>query len=445
MPVPKSPPIPGIPGCARLVWIGCAVVLAWGMQSLLGNRPGTPVLTCVLATQALGWLAFAWVARNPEPKLPHLAWPIAFRLVAALSPPLLEDDWARYLWDGWLLLESGSPYGIPPEAFFQDQTVPGLLQQRLSEINHPNLPTIYGPTLQIGFALSAWIAPGALWPWKLLTLGADLAVLLIIRSGVGLRAAVLYGWCPLAIHESVVNVHADILAILPMVAAWHATRRNRWILAGLFLGIAASGKVFAFAAFPFLLGFRRPAAWAVAGLSCLALHLPFWMQDRTATSLSAFAQGWEFNSSLVGILGSFLPPFWARLIPLFLVLPVIAALWLRHDPVHDHPPLHHVFGLLFVASAVVNPWYLLWMLPFAAASPSCVAPWAAMAAVPISYATVLNLGISGPGPYSHPAWVRPVEYGIIFAVALFEWIRKSKKGVFPVTPESTPHAGSTRE
>ena len=160
-----------------------------------------------------------------------------------------------------------------------------------------------------------------------------------------------------------------------------------------------------------------------------------------APSLFAFAQDWEFNSSVVGILGTFLPPFWARLIPLFLVLPAIAALWLRHDPDRDQPPLHLVFGLLFVASAVVNPWYLLWMLPFAAASPTTLTPWVAMAAVPISYATVLNLGITGPGPYSHPAWVRPVEYGIIVAVALFEWIRKIKRGVVPVTPESTPHAG----
>ncbi len=422
-------------------WIGSLALLAWGMQSLLGNRPGTSVLTCVLATQAVGWFALACVARSPNPQLPHVAWPFAFRLVAALSPPLMEDDWARYLWDGWVLLEYGSPYGIPPEAFFQDKTVPELLQQRLSEINHPNLPTIYGPTLQLGFGLSAWLAPGALWPWKLVTLGTDLAVLLIIRSAVGPRAAMLYGWCPLAIHESVVNVHADILAILPLVAAWHATRRGRWMLAGLLLGVAASGKVFAFAALPFLLGFRRPAAWAVAGLSCLALHLPFWIQDRSGTSLFAFAQDWEFNSSFVGILGTFLPPIWARLIPLCLVLPVIAALWLRHDPVHDHPPLHQVFGLLFVASAVVNPWYLLWMLPFAAASPSTVTPWVAMAAVPLSYATVLNLGITGPGPYSHPAWVRPLEYGLIVAVALFEWIRKGKRGGDPVKPESTPPAG----
>lgn len=422
-------------------WIGCLALFAWGMQSLLGNRPGTPILACVLVSQAIGWVAFACIARHPKLDLPHLAWPIAFRLVAALSQPLLEDDWARYLWDGWLFLESGSPYGIAPEAFFQDQTVPELLQQRLTEINHPNLPTIYGPTLQIGFGLSAWVAPGALWPWKMLTLGADLAVLFIIRSAAGPRAAVLYGWCPLAIHECVVNVHADILAILPMVGAWHATKRNRWILAGLLLGVAASGKIFALAALPFLLGPRRPAAWAAAGLSWLALHLPFWILDRRGTSLFAFAQNWEFNSSLVGILGAFLPPLWARLIPLLLVLPAIAALWYRYEPAREQPPLHLVFGLMFVASAVVNPWYLLWMLPFAAASPTLLTPWAAMAAVPISYATVLNLGITGPGPYSHPTWVRPVEYGIILAVALFEWLRKSKRGAVPVTPKPTPPAG----
>jgi predicted outer membrane lipoprotein len=150
-----------------------------------------------------------------------------------------------------------------------------------------------------------------------------------------------------------------------------------------------------------------------------------------------FAQDWEFNSSLVGVLGLFLPPSWARAVPLAAALPIVLVLWLRHSRSREHPPLHLAYGTLFLASAVVNPWYLLWMLPFAAASPS-LTPWVAMAAVSLSYATALNLGITGPGPYSHPAWVRPMEYGLILAAALAEYLLKRNRGGDPANPDSTP-------
>jgi hypothetical protein len=111
------------------------MLMVWGAQSLFGGRSGSSVLGWVLTTQVIAWAAWLWIFRSPTLPLPHIAWSLAFRGVAALSAPLLEDDWARYLWDGWRFIESGSPYGVAPLAFFQDPTVPELLQNRLSEIN----------------------------------------------------------------------------------------------------------------------------------------------------------------------------------------------------------------------------------------------------------------------------------------------------------------------
>ena len=61
---------------------------------------------------------------------------------------------------------------------------------------------------------------------------------------------------------------------------------------------------------------------------------------------------------------------------------------------------------------MVNPWYLLWVLPFAAIRPSAWA-WTASVAVLLSYATGLNLQDMNMHPFGHPWWVRPVEYGAI--------------------------------
>ena len=66
----------------------------------------------------------------------------------------------------------------------------------------------------------------------------------------------------------------------------------------------------------------------------------------------------------------------------------------------------------------MNPWYLLWVLPFAVVRPSPWA-WTASVAVLLSYATGLNLQDMNLHPFGHPWWVRPVEYGAIaLAVAI---------------------------
>ena len=72
--------------------------------------------------------------------------------------------------------------------------------------------------------------------------------------------------------------------------------------------------------------------------------------------------------------------------------------------------------LLLVLAPVVNPWYLLWVLPFAAIRPSLWA-WTASVAVLVSYATGLNLQDMNLHPFGHPPWAPVLEYGMV-ALAL---------------------------
>jgi alpha-1,6-mannosyltransferase len=410
--------------------VGVSLTAIWAAQAWLAAQSTLPPLYLLGLVQSLAWLAFLWLARLPGALPGTLGWALGFRLLASLTQPIMEDDWARYLWDGWRFLSTGNPFHTAPSHFFTDPTVPELLQRRLSEINHPDLPTVYGPLLQLGFALAAWIAPGELWPWKMITLAADLGILGLVQRTFGSRAAALYGWCPLVIHETCVNAHADVLAILPLVvAAWAHQRQRPWTT-GIGLGLAISGKILALPAVPFLLGVRNFRGWVALVLTLVAAHAPFWSPAGLGSSLQTFAADWEFNSSLVGILGSVLPPGWARALALLLVAPFLALHFRKclRNPT-EMPRLDGVFGAVLVASAVVNPWYLLWMAPFVAAQPTFTA-WTAMAAVLLSYATGLNLGINTPGPYSHPAWLRPVEYGFIAAAALWDGMRhlRSRQG-----------------
>ncbi len=94
-----------------------------------------------------------------------------------------------------------------------------------------------------------------------------------------------------------------------------------------------------------------------------------------------------------------------------------------------------LLAVMFALSPVMNPWYALWLLPFAALG-NARWPWVAATLVLLSYVVELNLGlISSNGPYHHPSWVRPVEYlGILMAVG-FEWRMERNRRRQPVTPD----------
>jgi hypothetical protein len=176
-----------------------------------------------------------------------------------------------------------------------------------------------------------------------------------------------------------------------------------------------ASKVSALPAVPFILRWPNVRGWLGFVTGVVGFYLPFWMQtghgDRAG--LAEFLGAWEFNSSMVGLLGLVLPPSWARGLPLVVIAAILGCAWLRSL---QRPAcglrLDAVFGLVLTASAVVNPWYLLWIVPFAALQPTRTA-WTALIAVSLSYATSMNLGLDLAGPYDHPVWVRVVEYGAI--------------------------------
>ena len=85
-----------------------------------------------------------------------------------------------------------------------------------------------------------------------------------------------------------------------------------------------------------------------------------------------------------------------------------------------------VFGVFFLLSAVVNPWYLLWLLPFVAIFPS-IPGVTALVVVTLSYMHGLNLPGTNLGPYEHPNWVRLVEIAAVGIAALVQvyWRRRT--------------------
>lgn len=358
-----------------------------------------------------------WTLRQKQPVTiaTLLAWSVVFRLIGLCGQPILEDDYFRYLWDGYRLVTAGTPYGQPPSAFFTDTSVAKAMIPALDQINHPDIPTIYGPSFEYLFGLAYWLTPGQLWPLKLLLIGIDLGLIVLLLRLTTPAKALLYAWNPLAIKEIAFTAHPDGLIPALLLSCWLLAQRSHTGFAGLALAAGVSAKIAGWLAVPFfalVLGWQGLLAFAV---SYFLLYLPFLWQGATEwDSLKVFAQHFEFNSALFALAQLWLPVEWAKRLLGGFFLVGAGAYWLRYRKqlTHALPRGDWLFGGLLLISPVINPWYLLWLLPFAAVYPSFTA-WVASAAVMFSYATGLNLEDGSLSPYQHPAWARPVEFGLI--------------------------------
>ena len=96
---------------------------------------------------ALSFWVFYYHHKNniPVPVVSLLFWALCFRLIGVAGFPILEDDFYRYLWDGRMLVETGSPYRLAPAEFFGAENIPEKFESILDRINYPDIATVYGP------------------------------------------------------------------------------------------------------------------------------------------------------------------------------------------------------------------------------------------------------------------------------------------------------------
>ena len=353
----------------------------------------------VLKKRGVSRADFRWIA----------AYAVLFRLIGFLGQPIYEDDFYRYLWDGRTFALTGNPYKHAPAAAFGDDSVPPPFEEILSRINFPELPTIYGPVCELVFLLSYWISPGELWPMKLLFLAADLGLLWVLWKLLGPAAGlVLYAWSPLLLKEIAFTSHTDVLAAFLLFAGMErmAARRHGFG-AGLF-GLAVAARFFVILLIPALLWRQRARIWAIFTAVLLAMYLPFAVRGSSdAASMITFASGWEFNSFAFAILGAWIGGIGGRIACAALFL-AFYVWWFRKNAGTARVRGDLLLAALFLISPVVNPWYLVLLVPFLALHPTI---WGitAVTTVLLAYCTAANLQITGMGGFNHPWWVRPLE------------------------------------
>lgn len=399
----------------RVDLAGALSVGAYGFLLAMSRGEQDVSVGAFLAIMFVAWglLGWACIGSTTIPLGKIWFWAIAFRAVGFCGEPILEDDWYRYLWDGKVFAATGNPYEKAPAMFFADPHLPERFQAILDSINHPDAPTLYGPVCQFAFLAGHLLAPGQLWPLKLLLIAADLITLALLARMISGKRLLLYAWCPLLIKEVAFTAHPDILGIAFMVAAIVAFGAKHFRTVAICCALAVGTKIFA-ALIAVLLLLRVPPKHWLAFASVLAgFYFPFWVQGSWADwqALAAFAGTWEFNSTIFGVLSIWTGASVARILCAAMFLTfygLYAWKWKAAVPRGDW-----IFGAFFLFSAVVNPWYLLWMLPFVALFPTA-AGVAALAVVSVAYVHGLNLPGTMLGPYDHPWWVRVVEVIAVF-------------------------------
>lgn len=350
-----------------------------------------------------------------------------FRCIGLLAFPVLEDDMYRYLWDARMTVEFGSPYLSAPSEFFGSDSINDRFNHILGLINYPHVKTVYGPVTQWAFALCYLIAPGEIWPLQLIFMLADIALILILLRLTTPNNVLLYAWCPLAIKEFAFTAHPDVLgAMLLMLSVLFFTKKQ-YVTVGVLVAVAAGVKIFAILLAPFLLKLEWKG-WFAMLLTGVIVALPFgvltaWLPD----GLSAMGNAWFFNAPLHLWLNIWFDSDTVKLVLLAALLVSVGIYWLirqRNLLGHqeDSIPRGDILYIgLLLASPVLNPWYLVWLLAFATIRPSLWA-WALSVSVLLSYVSGINLNDSSLQHYQIPNKILIMEFGSVVMLAILACI-----------------------
>jgi hypothetical protein len=362
--------------------------------------------TAALVVLAVAWLVATWCA----PRLPAaVVWTAvaAAQLLLVLGPPLPLTDVFNYLHYGRM----ANPYHSLPIAAAADPAY------RFSNWHH--LPSPYGPLFTL---LGEGLAPLGLiasyWTWKAIVLASSLGVLAIVawaaaRIGRSPQAAVAFvGLNPLVLVYGVGGLHNEPLMLLAVVGAVALVLRRGGAgsdaAAGACAALAAGIKPSAALVVALVVLGARRRLWALAGAAAaglaiaaiVALRYGGWLpavgiQARLVTPLSV-------PNVIAALLGrGALDATGLRVAELAFGLIAAAALaavaWRRDR-------LAGATGAAMLGSVVTlgwaMPWYVWWVLPFAALARTralavaCVAltVWLGLGAIPQSQALMHAAG-----------------------------------------------------
>jgi alpha-1,6-mannosyltransferase len=354
---------------------------------------------------------------------------IATRLPPLFSVPLMDDDFFRFLWDGHQITQGLSPYTSAPSEHFLRTDITADWAVVLSEINHPDVPTIYGPSLQAIFWLASMLGGADPVALRSLLVAADVGlVALLLRAGATPWLVMLYVVNPLVIKEVGFSLHPDSLIGLWLTLMLLAALRRRSFILGICAALVVCAKLplvlLAAALNMRLETHRRGVAWCA--LLTLCAYLPFVIPNTAEpfAGLRAFADVWRYNA-LGFVVFERLSDSGLGARSMLAIFYVTCGAILSYRVAHQKTPLATglvlFFALILFAAPTVNPWYWMPLLPLGIVAAVhdrvlLITPWVGSFALMLGYCNgglLADLGWSA----SHVA-ARVSEFSVLAPASL---------------------------
>lgn len=360
-----------------------------GADSLAGGSAGT-IYYLVLMASALLWAVVVWLA--PRLGTKAILWS-SFAMIALffLAPPLLSQDVFSYIAYSRLgVVHSLNPYAYRPFDIPADPVF-GFAGSK-------DAVDVYGPYFTLGSYPLAWVSvPAAFWILKAIAALSVVGILLIVRSlaeqlsALPARAIALVGLSPAVLVHVVAGGHNEALTMLIVFAGIAITLRGRGAerepLGGFVATLAIGVKASAAVPLVFMLAAARRklamfgAMVAAALLTVVTAFVGFGSDALGGLNLISSNQDrssrWSLPhktvdglQTLFGEVDRAAATDVVRLLfVLALGLLVVYLIWRSYK--RPETWLANAgwatLGVL-LASAWLVPWYLLWLLPFAALS-----------------------------------------------------------------------------
>lgn len=340
------------------------------------------------------------------------------RATLLFRPPELSDDLRRYAWDARVASAGLSPYAYAPA----HPEAARLAPETAATLPHADVRTVYPPAAQAAFRAARMLGEGP-FPLKAVFAAADLSVVALVRAlggpGAGFAAA-LYAFHPLPVTEAAGEGHLDSLGVALLLASLVFLSRGRPGRAGVAFALAVLTKyVPLFAALPAV----RLGRWRLAAAALLTGAALWLAATRAGVSpwggLSAYASRWEFNSVAYPALevvyaetgaperakavfsswkgrpawaqpafSFFSAGFFARAtLGLLAAAALLGIAWRVRDL---ETAVFASLATILLLSPTLHPWYLLWVLPFAARARNAAFLYLSSAVV-LSYALLSSV------------------------------------------------------
>ena len=340
----------------------------------------------------LGLILILSLKRVPTPSVGLILFGyLLSRFLLFQAPPLLEDDFYRYLWDGHLVSEGINPYLFPPS----DSFWVNVQSEWRQHINFPDIGTIYPPLAQLYFTLIYKVFGESLLGLRcgavvIECLLAGLIYKIIRKEKLSLKPLAIFLFFPTLMKENINSVHFDLLAALFTFLFFLKLKETSASLRTTFttwfsLACAVLTKIFPLLFIP-LAFFHSQRKFLGLFIFCgilLLAYVPFLDAGLNIFGgTTAFAKNWLFFESIPFFIQKFysfffsLPAFQStglpnllssdqmtRLTSSFLIL-LMTLLISRMKNLRLENKFVIILLLLYSLSPVVNTWYWLWVLPF---------------------------------------------------------------------------------